>query len=92
MIFPRFFEVTWQTKYYEEVKANVTDVFMTPMRQHPTYISVYITWLYLVVMYFLPFISLAVFNLLIYFQILNPRSRVPAKMRTRKVINSYKSS
>ena len=66
---PRFWEVTWRTKFYEEVGDNVTDVVSTPMRDDPTYISVYITWLYIIMMNFLPFVSLAAFNLLIYNQV-----------------------
>ena len=34
-----------------------------------TYVSVYINWLYMVVMYILPFSCLALFNLLIYLEI-----------------------
>ena len=37
-----------------------------PLRTNATYINVYINWLYLVFMYLLPFVCLAVFNLLIY--------------------------
>ncbi len=44
---PRFWEVTWQEGYYVEV-GNVSTVVMTDLRKNPTYISIYITWLYLV--------------------------------------------
>jgi len=44
---PRFWEVTWQDTYYEEV-GNVSSVVGTELRENPTYISIYITWLYLV--------------------------------------------
>ena len=40
--------------------------YLVTLREDPTYINVYITWLYLVVMYIVPFACLAVFNLLIY--------------------------
>ena len=66
---PRFWEVTWQTTYYPSLEANITNVVSTPLRADPTYINVYITWLYLVVMYIVPFSCLALFNLLIYWEI-----------------------
>ena len=46
---PRFWEVTWHTVFYPDLKSNVTTVVPTPLRDNPTYISVYITWLYLVI-------------------------------------------
>jgi len=48
---------------------NVTDVVQTAIRQDRYYIAVYMTWLYFVFMYILPFTLLAVFNLLIYNEI-----------------------
>jgi hypothetical protein len=68
---PRFWEVTWLTSFYPDIAANLTVVQQTSLRSNPTYISIYITWLYLVVMYFVPFTCLAVFNLLIYHQVRN---------------------
>jgi len=44
---PRFWEVTWNTSFYSDV-GNVTTVISTDLREHPMYISVYITWMYLV--------------------------------------------
>lgn len=44
---PRFWEVTWQNGYNPEV-GNISSVVMTDLRQNPNYISIYITWLYLV--------------------------------------------
>ncbi len=44
---PRFWEVTWDTSYYSDV-GNVTAVISTDLREHPMYIIVYITWMYLV--------------------------------------------
>lgn len=66
---PRFREVTWRTTYYPELGANITNVMPTELRDDPTYINIYITWLYLVVMYIVPFTCLAVFNMLIYHQV-----------------------
>eukprot|EP00095_Tigriopus_kingsejongensis_P005525 maker-scaffold282_size228295-snap-gene-1.19 protein:Tk05525 transcript:maker-scaffold282_size228295-snap-gene-1.19-mRNA-1 annotation:"fmrfamide receptor" len=65
----RFFEVSWKTVYDADAGVNRTEVIPTWLRQNPTYISVYITWLYLVVMYIVPFTCLAAFNLRIYLQI-----------------------
>lgn len=39
------------------------------MRDDPTYVTVYINWTYLVVMYLIPFTGLVVFNLAIYRQV-----------------------
>jgi len=66
---PRFFEVRTTTAYYTDLGVNVTDVGPTPLRNNPAYVSVYMTWLYLVVMYFLPFVGLTGFNLFIYKQV-----------------------
>ena len=66
---PRFLEVTWVSTYDELSRENRTEVTPTPLRQNPMYISIYITWLYLVVMYIVPFVSLALLNLRIYVQI-----------------------
>ena len=66
----RFWEVTWQTDYYDELATNITNVVSTDLREHKVYISVYITWLYLVVMYIVPFLCLFVFNLLIYLEVI----------------------
>ena len=66
---PRFFEVTWQGVYDAEAGINRTEVTPTSLRRNSTYIKVYITWLYFVVMYIVPFACLAAFNLRIYLQI-----------------------
>ena len=41
----------------------------TSLRMNPIYISVYVTWMYLVFMYLLPFGGLSVLNLLIYLDV-----------------------
>jgi len=38
----------------------------TPLRQDPYYIEIYITWMYLIFLYLVPFTLLAVFNILIF--------------------------
>ena len=67
---PRFGEVTWETQS-DPAFGTMMVVTTTPLREDPTYIKVYITWCYLVVMYIVPFFCLAVFNLLIYIEVRN---------------------
>ncbi|XP_069689497.1 FMRFamide receptor [Periplaneta americana] len=67
---PRFWEVQLVELTYES-KYNTTlyEVNMSPLRNNPFYISIYIHWLYLIFIYFLPFTSLAVLNAAIYRQV-----------------------
>jgi uncharacterized membrane protein len=46
------------------VGLNRTGYFPTELRMHPLYMSIYVTWMYLVFMYVIPFATLAIFNLL----------------------------
>lgn len=55
--------------HYADYPINETLVVPTSLRNNESYISVYMTWLYLVVMYLVPFLSLAVFNLWIYLEV-----------------------
>ena len=50
---------------------NETETYVVPtaLRENDVYIGVYMTWLYLVVMNIVPFLSLAVFNLAIYLEV-----------------------
>ena len=59
-------QVTWVSHFDPALGQNRTEVRPTSLRTDPTYISIYITWMYLVVMYIVPFSCLAIFNLLIY--------------------------
>ena len=61
---PRFFEVSW-----EETEEGLLQPQMTSLRQDAYYISIYITWMYLVFMYVLPFGGLSVLNLLIFLDV-----------------------
>ena len=64
---PRFWEVTWVTDVvYGE---NATFAVPTRLRDNEVYIGVYVNGLYLVFMNIVPFVSLAAFNLLIYFEV-----------------------
>ena len=60
----RFLEVTWKQVYDEESNSNCTRYFPTELRMNSYYISIYVTWMYLVFMYIIPFATLAIFNLL----------------------------
>jgi len=60
---PRFFEVSW-----ESAAADVGPE-MTSLRQNQYYISIYITWMYLVFMYVLPFGGLSILNMLIFLDV-----------------------
>merc|ERR1712038_1742565 len=51
---------------------NVTDVATTDLRNNDIYIEIYMTWMYFVFMYIIPFSLLAVFNFLIYRKIKRP--------------------
>ena len=53
---------------YEEESQSVIPL-PTSLRQDPTYISVYVTWMYFVFMFALPFGCLSVLNLLIYLDV-----------------------
>jgi hypothetical protein len=66
---PRFFEMTYVTKYVHELGMNKTVFEATELRKEAIYSSVYVTWMYFVFMYIIPFASLAVFNLLIFLAI-----------------------
>ncbi len=71
------------------------EVSMTEMRQNSVYVSVYITWMYLVFMYTLPFTGLSVLNLLMFLDVryvkvwsLPFKSVTPLFLRTRRRSNS----
>lgn len=65
---PRFWEVSVVKHFYKEY-GTVYCVFVSELRKDRNYIKIYIQWLYLVFIYFLPFISLALLNTLIYKQV-----------------------
>ena len=56
----------------------------TELRLNSTYVNIYITWLYLVVMYIVPFTCLAVFNLLIYTEVRRANSARSSLTRLQK--------
>lgn len=66
---PRFWEVSHHSNYDDRLNTTIYCVVASALRQDSVYIAVYIHWLYLVFLYFLPFISLAILNLAIYRQV-----------------------
>lgn len=66
---PRFWEVSLIRYTHHEYNISVYCVQASNMRSQTLYITVYIHWLYLVFLYFLPFTSLAVLNSCIYKQV-----------------------
>ncbi|XP_069183263.1 LOW QUALITY PROTEIN: FMRFamide receptor [Procambarus clarkii] len=61
---PRFWEVSYKECNVKE--AEFVIVLPTALRTHPYYIEIYIMWMYLIVMYLVPFLSLMIFNFFIY--------------------------
>ena len=71
---PRFFEVSWvksnnATLLEDGGLDQVISVEPTWLRMDSTYISVYITWMYLVFMYVLPFGGLSILNMLMFLDV-----------------------
>lgn len=69
---PRFWEVGLVEEYSKELNSTIYSVAPTSLRDNHIYISLYIHWLYLIFMYFLPFSCLAVLNTAIYRQVRSP--------------------
>lgn len=65
----RFMEVRVQKCMHTGYNQFVYRVYPSELRNDHDYISVYIHWMYLVIMYFIPFGSLAVLNAAIYNQV-----------------------
>lgn len=74
---PRFWEMSNHSTDIKTLNTTIYCVEATELRKNNTYIAVYIHWLYLVFLYFLPFISLAVLNLAIYRQVSRLKSLTP---------------
>lgn len=65
----RFWEVTVKEQYHTGYNTTVYVLMASPLRNNRIYISVYIHWLYMIFIYFLPFSCLAVLNAAIYRQV-----------------------
>jgi len=66
---PRFFEVERVAATMPNTNVTVYTVTASALRQNPLYITIYLNWSYLLVMYFVPFSALAIFNCAIYIQV-----------------------
>ncbi|KAG8249903.1 obsolete signal transducer activity protein [Homalodisca vitripennis] len=65
----RFWEIKIREEYNEETNSTVYMPVTSDLRQNKIYISLYIHWLYMIFIYFLPFSCLAVLNGAIYRQV-----------------------
>ncbi|XP_069988013.1 FMRFamide receptor [Penaeus vannamei] len=61
---PRFWEVTYKVCEFEDFSFVI--VVPSKLRQNDYYKQVYIMWMYLLIMYLIPFLSLMIFNTFIY--------------------------
>lgn len=65
----RFYEVRVEKCMHDGYGQYVYQVYPSDLRNDKQYISIYIHWMYLVIMYFIPFGSLAILNAAIYNQV-----------------------
>lgn len=80
---PRFFEVTHK-EFRDEEFGFVYCIGATNLRANSTYVKVYIHWLYLVFIYFIPFSSITFFNAMIYRQVRKANRERQRLSRTEK--------
>ncbi|XP_040583738.1 FMRFamide receptor-like [Lepeophtheirus salmonis] len=59
---PRFFEIST----IHNTTYNQTELVPTSLRTNPLYVKFYIAWMYVIFMYIIPFVSLAILNFKIY--------------------------
>jgi hypothetical protein len=80
---PRFLEV--RIKEYSDTEfGNVFCISASDLRANPTYVKVYIHWLYLIFIYLLPFSSITFFNIMIYKQVRKANAERQRLSRTEK--------
>jgi hypothetical protein len=65
----RFWEVALCQCIHNQFKTAVYKVYPSFLRKNPSYIKIYIHWMYLIFMYFIPFGFLTVLNTAIYRQV-----------------------
>lgn len=80
---PRFFEVD-QREYPDVEFGIVFCIVATDLRAEHLYINIYIHWLYLVFIYFIPFFGLFFFNAMIYQQVRKANRERQRLSRTEK--------
>ncbi|XP_055389545.1 FMRFamide receptor [Condylostylus longicornis] len=66
---PRFWEVIVITNDNDNDNNVIFCVIASSLRRNDQYINIYIHWCYLIFIYFIPFLSLAILNCLIYRQV-----------------------
>ncbi|KAL0275730.1 UNVERIFIED_CONTAM: hypothetical protein PYX00_003503 [Menopon gallinae] len=66
---PRFFESKRDIEFNRKHNMTVFVITASSLRQNEMYISIYVHWLYLLFIYFIPFTCLAVLNAAIYRQV-----------------------
>lgn len=80
---PRFFEV--QLKQHDDSEFGIVFcISASDMRQDDIYINIYIHWLYLIFIYFIPFLSITFFNSMIYQQVRKANRERQRLSRTEK--------
>lgn len=80
---PRFFEV--MVKEYHDVEiGTILCIVASDFRFNDTYVKVYIHWLYLIFIYFLPFFCITFFNIMIYQQVRKANLERQRLSRTEK--------
>lgn len=80
---PRFFEVAL-IEHQDEEFGYVYCITASELRGNEIYINIYIHWLYLVFIYFIPFLSITFFNGMIYRQVRKANRERQKLSRTEK--------
>lgn len=80
---PRFFEVDL-SEYNDREFGFVYCITASDMRADESYINIYIHWLYLIFIYFIPFLSITFFNSMIYRQVRKANRERQRLSRTEK--------
>lgn len=80
---PRFFEVDL-SKYDDREFGFVFCITASDLRAEEQYINIYIHWLYLIFIYFIPFLSITFFNSMIYRQVRKANRERQRLSRTEK--------
>ncbi|XP_043214314.1 FMRFamide receptor-like [Amphibalanus amphitrite] len=84
---PRFLEAELRPLPAQDGAPDGYTVCASALRAHPVYIAVYVVWLYLLVMYCLPFGTLLVLNTLIYrhVQVANRTRQLLSRQQQREI-------
>ncbi|XP_072383943.1 FMRFamide receptor [Diabrotica undecimpunctata] len=81
---PKLWETTVQKEWSERDNTTIYCVRESELRGNETYIHIYIHWLYLICMYLVPFVALAVLNACIYRQVLRANKERQRLSRNQK--------